>query len=313
MPIRVERYRPALAADWAQVLRHAKNGVFLFERAFMEYHGDRFRDASLLAYEDDRAVALLPAAWVGVDAVSSHPGLTFGGLVLDRQLRGSQALAILAAMLAAWRDAGARSCTIKALPSLFATYPAAEMEYALWRAGFRLARRDLSSVLPLADRLPFNAAKLAGARKARKAGVLVAPVAVTDFHAVLSSVLRERHGTDPVHSSAELALLESRFPDRILCRGARVDGRIVAGALVFAYRHVWHTQYLASTAEGRDAGALDLVVQALVEEACAQGASHLSFGTSTADAGRTVNEGLLWQKESFGARAVVHDFYEGAL
>ena len=63
MPIRIERYQPGLAAEWAQVLRDAKNGIFLFERAFMEYHGDRFRDASLVAFEDDRPVALLPAAF----------------------------------------------------------------------------------------------------------------------------------------------------------------------------------------------------------------------------------------------------------
>lgn len=313
MPIRIERYQPGLAAEWAQVLRDAKNGIFLFERTFMEYHADRFRDASLVAFEDDRPVALLPAAWTSEDAVSSHPGLTFGGLVLDLRLRSAQAFHILEAMLGAWRDAGARRCTIKALPGLFATYPAAEMEYALWRAGFALVRRDLASVLPLQDGLPFNAAKLAGARKARKAGMAVSPIAAPDFHAVLASVLQERHGAEPVHSSDELALLEARFPGRILCRGAIADGRIVAGALVFVYRHVWHTQYLASSREGRDNGGLDLVVEALVEEARARGATHLSLGASTLDGGRSINDGLLWQKESFGARALVHDFYEGTL
>ena len=48
-------------------------------------------------------------------------------------------------------------------------------------------------------------------------------------------------------------------------------------------------------------------------EATDAGASWLSFGTSTTDNGRTLNEGLLWQKESFGARSVTHDFLRGTL
>lgn len=39
------------------------------------------------------------------------------------------------------------------------------------------------------------------------------------------------------------------------------------------------------------------------------GRSYLSMGISTEQAGRLLNTGLVEQKERFGARTVVHDFY----
>ena len=313
MNIRIERYGSEHADAWASMLRNAKNGIFQFERAYMEYHADRFTDLSLLAFVDDQPVALLPAAIDAQGVVTSHPGLTFGGVVLDARIRSGVAFEIFDAMFGVLRECGGRRCVVKLLPAAFASYPSAELEYALWRRGFSLQRRDLSSLLPLGTALPFNSSKLQGAKKAIKAGIEVGADDVSVFHALLQAVLSAKHGVAPVHSSEELVLLQGRFPERIFCRLARLHGDPVAGALVFDYGHVWHTQYLACSDEGRDAGALDLVIQELIREARERGAESLSFGTSTVEAGRVVNEGLLWQKESYGARAIVHDFYEGDL
>jgi hypothetical protein len=58
---------------------------------------------------------------------------------------------------------------------------------------------------------------------------------------------------------------------------------------------------------------LDKVISSTIFEAREAGASFFSFGVSTESNGRILNEGLLWQKESFGARSVVHDFMRGHL
>ena len=313
MGIRIERYRGELAEAWADVLRNAKNSIFQFERGFIEYHGDRFDEISLLAFDGNRPIAAMPAAIDVEGTVTSHPGLTFGGVILDRGIRSGQALEVFDAMLGFLREHGVRRCVIKALPSIFASYPSAELEYALWRSGFALRRRDLSSVLPLRAPMPFNGDKTRGVKKALKAGLEVGSEGITAFHDMLQLVWQERHGVNPVHSRADLELLQSRFPDRILCRCARQNGAVVAGALVFDYGHVWHTQYMASSPGGRDVGGLDVVISEMVREATAHGVDYFSFGASTLQEGRVINEGLLWQKESYGARAIVHDFYEGDL
>jgi Acetyltransferase (GNAT) domain len=314
MDILVKRYGPDFAADWAKVLLSARNGIFLFERGFIEYHGDRFVDFSAIAYLGNEPVALLPAAIdQNTGEASSHPGLTFGGVVLRRELRGEVAIALINALLDSNKSCGAKSLTVKLLPDVFCAYPSAELEYTLWRRGFTLIRRDLSSLLPLEESLPFNSSRKEGVKKAKKSGLVVGHPLLPAFHSLLTQVLQARHGAVPVHSEAELMLLTKRFPRNISVLGATKDDEILAGTLIFHYGPVWHTQYLANSSAGRELGALDLLIESVIEEARAQGGKYLSFGASTEAAGTFLNEGLLWQKESYGARSIVHDFMRGEL
>lgn len=312
--IRVERYHDGLQADWAAVLGSSRNGVFLFDRAFMEYHADRFIDFSAIAYAKGKPVALIPAAIDPASAAAiSHPGLTFGGVVVTRKLHGATAIAATGAMLDAMRGWGAASLVVKLLPGILATYPADEPVYALWQHGFSVFRRDLSCVLPLQDALRVSNERRRGIKTAKRLDLQVATTPTGDFHALLTRVLGARHDTNPVHSENELMTLMQRFPKRIFIRGAWQDQRLLAGTLVFRYNHVWHTQYLASGPQGRECGALDLVISSLIDEARAAGASHLSFGSCTTQGGTVLNEGLLHQKEGFGARPIVHAFMRGEL
>jgi hypothetical protein len=311
--IRIERYRPELAEAWHELLVRAKNSLFLFERPYMDYHGDRFNDASLMAFSGSTPMAVFPAALDADGVLISHPGLTFGGIVFDRNIRSVDALTVLEALLSHGRSMGAQRCLIKHLPEQFATYPSAEIAYGLWRRGFKLVRRDLSSLLPLFDAIPFNSSKAQGVKKAANSGVAIEAASAAEFHELLDGVLQDRHGVSAVHSVDELALLQARFPDKIACHVAMKAGQKLAGALVFRYGPVWHTQYLASSEEGRRVAALDLVLAHVIEQARLAGAKFVSFGASTTSGGHQLNEGLLWQKESFGARAIVHDFYEGEL
>ena len=70
-----------------------------------------------------------------------------------------------------------------------------------------------------------------------------------------------------------------------------------------------HAQYISAGEEGKRVGALDLVFDYLLTEHY-RGHDFFDFGISTEDQGRVLNVGLAEQKEGFGARAVVHDFYE---
>ena len=48
--ISIEAYTPALkGATWDELVQASRNGVFLHLRDYMDYHSDRFTDASLIA------------------------------------------------------------------------------------------------------------------------------------------------------------------------------------------------------------------------------------------------------------------------
>jgi hypothetical protein len=64
--------------------------------------------------------------------------------------------------------------------------------------------------------------------------------------------------------------------------------------------------------EGREAGALDGLFDHLIA-GHAESHRYFDFGISTTDQGQVLNEGLMRQKEEFGASAVVHDVYRLAL
>jgi hypothetical protein len=314
MSIEVRRYSPELADDWHSLLAESRNGLFLFDRAYMEYHADRFPDFSAIAYDEGKPVALLPATKPEGDGhVVSHAGLTFGGFVFRRDLRGSVALDCIDAILEALKDWGGSELTVKLVPWPFCSYPSQEGDYGLWRRGFSLVRRDLSTVLPVTDPLPFNSSKRQAAAKAGKAGLQVTGGGLDAFHVLLEEVLGWRHGAAPVHSREELELLTGRFPEQIVLRTVAHDGAMLAGVLVYRYATAWHTQYMAASQEGRKLGALDLIIDQLISDARDAGVPWVSFGTSTTDEGRELNDGLLWQKESFGGRSIAHDFLHGPL
>ena len=72
-----------------------------------------------------------------------------------------------------------------------------------------------------------------------------------------------------------------------------------------------HVQYIAASDEGCRLSALDWLFSQLPSwlSRHAPEVSYLDFGISTEQGGTYLNEGLIFQKEGFGARAVCYDHY----
>lgn len=304
-------YRPQDAAAWDAVVGRSRNGNFLHRRDYVDYHADRFVDSSLVVERGTEMVAVLPASRRD-EVVTSHGGLTYAGLITTHELRADSTLSVFEMMGEHYRQTGVERLIYKPVPHVFHAYPSEEDLYALQRVGASLRRRDISSVVPLQHAVAFSEARRRAIRRARAMGVEVRRGDdLAGYHALLGEVLR-RHEAVPTHSLAELELLRSRFPGQIALHEARQGDVLLAGALVYDFGRTVHTQYLAASEEGRRVDALSLLLGHLVTEAYADRA-YLSFGISTEHDGTVLNSGLIAQKESFGARGVVHDFYEWVL
>jgi hypothetical protein len=309
--LQVQPYRPELADAWNALNRAAAGGHFMFDRGFMDYHADRFEDASLMVLRDGTPAALLPLNRRG-DEAWSHQGLTFGGLV-SHGLGVTDVMAALDACADHLRGQGVGRLTYKALPWIYAREPAQADLYWLFRRGAALVRRDVSAAIDYRARGRVSSRRARGARKAAQAGLAFARSEDWGgYWALLEEVLGGRHGAKPVHSEAEIRLLAGRFPENISLHTAVLDGRLMAGVVMFRSAQVAHAQYIAAGEEGRGLGALDGLFEHLIQ---AHAATHrwFDFGVSNTDQGRVLNEGLIRQKEEFGAGAVVHDFYAVAL
>lgn len=275
----------------------------------MDYHQDRFRDASLIVETAGKWVAALPANRVG-DTVFSHQGLTYGGLLCEARLRLAETVAVFAAVLRFLEGEGVRTLQVKCIPHLYHDKPSQDMEYALFLSKARLVRRDALSVVDLGEPLRLYDNRREGVRRGEKHGLSLREE--TDpgvfWRDILQPNLEKRFGTRPVHSEAEIGLLMGRFPENIRQFNVYQDDRLVAGTTLFISRHVVHSQYIAADGERNRLGSLDFLYGRLLELFAGQ-KRWFDFGTSNEQDGTRLNDGLSYWKESFGAGTVAHDFY----
>ena len=265
--IEIKTYTPEQQAVWDEFVASCCNATFLHQRAYMDYHSDRFTDHSLMAYSDERLVAVLPANVVG-KTLFSHQGLTYGGWL--HQVKHFDATVMMAVMQSAaeWlKNEGFETVVYKPVPHIYHRYPAEEDLYALFRAGAVLTECNISTSVLLSNPFDFDRGNKRAVNSARRAGVEVGES--TDWEGywhVLEEVLASRHETKPVHSVEEIKLLHSRFPKNIKLYTATCDGRIVAGVVMFFTHTVAHSQYIASSAEGRERKALALLFRHLIDQ-----------------------------------------------
>ena len=310
--IEIRAYSPEQFDVWNTFVAQSKNGTFLIDRRYMDYHQDRFEDCSLMFYLKGKLIAVLPAHRDG-DSVYSHRGLSYGGLILSRKISAAQVCQLFSELNNCLRDVyGAKHVEIKSIPWIYHTLPSEEPLYALTKVcGASIKSRDVASVVMLDRRLPFMQLRRRGIKKAVKAGVQV--VEETDFSLfwqLLEANLLARYQTKPVHSLDEIMLLKSRFPQNIRLFSVYCGSEIVGGTVLYIDSAVVKTQYISASETGRHIGALDFLFSSLLDRFAADGYRYFDFGTSNFKTSDDLHESLIFQKEGFGGRAVCYDTYQ---
>ncbi len=310
--MRIVRYSEERKGEWDAFVKKAKNSLFMFLRDYMDYHSDRFADHSLLFYEEDELLAVLPAN-EAQGVLYSHQGLTFGGLLMGTEIRQYRVLECMELLVSYLKEGGFTRLVYKCVPHMYHSQPAEEDRYALFRSGAKLSEVTASTVVKLADPCKRTKGRKAQISRARREGVSVRLLDSAEdyrrFMALEDAVLQEHHNTHAVHSPEELWLLHSRFPEEIRLYGGFYEERLVAGCVLYCYPGLVHTQYMAADDTARQLGALDLVIDTVVSEYTGS-AEWLDFGISTEEGGRILNEGLIAQKESFGGRTNIYEKWE---
>lgn len=306
----VKQYHESNYKQWNTFVGQAKNATFLFHRDFMEYHKERFEDYSLMVFENEKLVAILPANRAE-DTVFSHQGLTYGGLVYNEQIKLSDVLAIFQSVLFFLNRNAIEKLHLKTIPFIYHTKPAQEIEYALFLAEAQLVRRDSLSVIDLSKENPISKIRKRGIQKGINNGLIIKEV--TDFEPFWNEILIPnldlKHNAKPVHSLTEIIKLKTLFPENIRQFNVYFNDKIVAGTTIFESENVAHCQYISKFEGAENLGSLDFLYSFLIKEIFAK-KPFFDFGISNEAQGKKLNEGLSYWKESFGASTVVHDFYE---
>ncbi|WP_303316215.1 GNAT family N-acetyltransferase [Flavivirga abyssicola] len=309
-PFLVKKYQSENKSDWNNFVSKSKNATFLFYRNFMEYHEDRFEDYSLLIYKKQKLIAVFPANRVG-DIIFSHQGLTYGGLLLQSELKFNDVLESFKSLLIFLCFEGVQHLKVKMIPYFYNSFPSDEISYLLYLLGAQLDRRDALSVIDLNSDVNISKNRLEGVKKGEKHKLEIKEVTDLDefWNMILIPNLRLKHGLSPVHSLQEIKVLKERFPNNIRQFNVYHKNKIVAGTTIFETKNVAHSQYISGNKESSSVGGLDFLYTYLIKEVFVN-KRYFDFGNSNENKGRNVNEGLQFWKEGFGARTVTQDFYK---
>ena len=306
----VKRYETKNYSDWNAFISTAKNATFLFNRDFMEYHSDRFDDFSLMIYEEDKLVSVLPANRVGA-TIYSHQGLTYGGLVFSFKNKANKTNEIIDAIVLFFKENSVNEFLYKQLPIFYFSKISSEIDYFLFQKGAGLFRKDMNLAINLSQNLTISKSKL---KHFNKSDVKLQMVEETDFthfwNYVLQPRLNDKYNTKPVHNLEEISLLKSYFPDNIKQFSAYFEGQIVAGITIFDFGNVIKSQYGATTTEGEKLRALDFLFITLINQYKTEGKLYFDMGIVNENEGKEFNLGLLNQKEELGCEIYNQDYYK---
>jgi hypothetical protein len=256
-------------------------------------------------------VALFPAA---IDPkneykIVSHPGSTFSGLFFNEYIRSESLSRILDCVIAKYRELGFKELVIRPVPTHYRQVPIEDDYYAIYKAGSSVEFCRPSCAISLTDwgRLKSTKGRKSSLNKALRSGLSIdrGIENLSKFWDILVTSLERDYGARPTHSIDEILDLFSRFPDKIELVSAIHDGKIVAGVLLFKDGRVCHTQYIASTIEGRNFAALDLIIHHTVKLAKDERRAFFDFGTSQIT-NTEIDETLYFFKQSFGALSFCH-------
>lgn len=309
--IRIEVYNNELKETWNEFNRNSKNSIFMFDRNYMDYHSDRFKDNSLMFFDDEKLIALLPMN-IEDDVLYSHGGLTYGGFITNNDMKQHIMNDCFGELIKYARSINVKEIIYKTIPHIYHKQAAEEDMYALYANNAKLITVDASTYINLENPLKMPKGRKAQISRAKREGVEIKELSeLIDFESFIeleNAVLSTRHNTKAVHTGSELKLLKDNFNNNIHLLGAFIGDELISGVVVYEYDNAVHTQYMATNEKAREIGALDLLIYTVINK-YKESKKWLDFGISTEHNRIYLNEGLISQKEGFGGRTGVYNVW----
>ncbi len=307
---KVERYAPSKAFEWNEFVSKSKNATFLFHRDFMEYHKDRFEDFSLMVYKNEKLKGIFPANRTE-NTISSHQGLTYGGLLLLKDINFKEVEEMFESLLAHLKANDIDELLLKSMPSSYASSASNELSYLMLRVNSELYRRDIEMMIDYSLPLRLHKTKLKHFNKTKSFEFEIKEAYECDnfWNHVLVPKLKDKYDSNPVHTLEEIQFLKSKFPKNIHQYDVYFEGEIIAGITLFETEQVVKSQYGATTLKGEELRALEYLFIHLIYKYQKKGKRFFSMGTVNELNEMGYSAGLLKQKEELGCSVYLQDFY----
>jgi hypothetical protein len=322
--MKIKPYSDKFENDWDDFVRHSRNGTFMQQRKFINYHAEgKFQDCSLVVYDDqNRIIAVIPAALKNEGEKTifcSHPGASHGGIIHNQRFDTSKALKLIPLLIEHCRGINVKAIEIKMVPRIYYSWPSDEIDFSLRYNGFTSDISELATALPLKNVEGVDSFMdkncIRNRNVAINRGVTVKEndnLAI--FWGILENNLRKKHNTLPTHTYKEIHDIIQRFPDKIKLFSAFYQEKMIAGVLVFILNsRVLNCFYICHDEKFQHFRPLNLVFSSLITWGLNEGFHFVDWGISTENKGKEINSGLFKFKEGFGGRGVLRETYRLSL
>jgi len=309
--IQVARYEKSDKEQWNVFIKTTRQQSILFNRNYMDYHQAKFTDHSLLFYLNNKIIAVLPANEKSA-ILYSHQGLTFGGLLFSKDTKSSSVVKIISALISYLKNINIIKMVYKPSPSIYHQCYSDDDIYALFKVGdLMLNSVEITTVITPNNRGKISNVRQRGIKKSINNDIIILQDIsyLSEFYSVLKEGLLNNYNVQPVHTLEELKLLFNNFSNEIkLWSAMDKEKNIVAGVIIYESETTSHFQYISTSQKGRETAALDLLCENIIIHYSNKN-KIIDFGKSTEDQGQYLNEGLIYQKESFGGFSTNYNTY----
>ena len=237
----IKKYNKTYLDEWNNFILLANNGTIFHNRLFLSYHLDRkFLDFSLLFYNKKELIAIFPAAKQiekKKKILYSHPGASYGGFVLKKNLDFEIIDCILNELSQYCARHNFNSIFIINTPDIYFKIPDQSLDYLLHWNGYSQKELYISHVVNLkAD----NHYHLLKKRKKRylnnamnKMNLLFEETNNFDVFYNLLALNKKKYKAKPTHSLEELKHLYKLIPKSIKLIVTKKNNLIVGGTFLF--------------------------------------------------------------------------------
>ena len=234
----ITKYNEMLFDEWEKFISDSNNGTIFQKQAFLQYHINRkFVDGSLVIKNKSTIVAVVPAA-VKQNILYSHPGSSYGGIVLSDNLDFKMIHDILKVI-----DEYCIAQKYKALflinsPSIYQKQSDQSLDYLLQWNGFKQTELyishavDMSKTSDILSLLTKRKRRYINNNQELNSLTFEEEAYLDEFYDILITS-KKKYNTTPTHSLEELIKLKDMFPQQIKLLVTRNENKIIGGSLIF--------------------------------------------------------------------------------
>lgn len=288
--MRIIKYENKYKEEWDKFVNISKNGTFLLNRDYMEYHSDRFPDHSYIFLDEKGKISALIPGTIKDEIFYSHRGLTYGGLILDKNSKMVDVLEYFELLNSELKKSGIKKVIYKSIPYIYHSYPSQEDEYALFKQKAEIFSLGIASTIELDKEFKFNKSRKSSISKAKRYGLEIKKDEnFKEFWKLLEENLQNTHEAKPVHNINEILYLKKKFLEKIKLYVVFEKESLIAGVVVYEMKEVCHIQYISANERGKEISALDFLFEYLIKIEF-KDKKYFDFGTSTEDNGNFLNK-----------------------